>query len=294
MIFGLRFESELEIPEISQVNFEFHDVQIKIGKNPDHITNIIKKGALYEISCNDFLLRLNTVGTFRVKKGNTIIIDPRPNATNSEIRLFLLTSTMGALLHQRDILSLHGSSVMKNNQAITIVGHSSSGKSSLAAGLAADGYSILSDDISVLTYSDNNNFKVQPGLPYLKLWKDVLKYMHFDENYNKVRPSLNKYIKPLNLEYCANPMLLKKIICLETKNDITFSHELVTGVKKFNLIKNHTYRIQYLYDAGKIQNHFRKVTSLLEQITVFRVYRPERPLMINELVSYLNKQILYG
>ncbi len=58
-----------------------------------------------------FLLAIPGVAAFHVHGGREIIIQPAPQADAAAIRLFLLGSAFGALLHQRGITPMHGSAV---------------------------------------------------------------------------------------------------------------------------------------------------------------------------------------
>lgn len=290
--YGLKFQSDFEFPDLMQKDFASPDVQIKIGNNPIHLPVIEKRGVLFETSINDFLFRLSSVGSYRVQNGNLITVDPNSKATISEISLFLFGSAMGALLHQRGILPLHGSSIKTNHEAISFIGNSSVGKSSLAAGFANEGFSVLSDDISAITINKHKRYIVQPGLPYLKLWDDVLKYMKSSENLAQVRPDINKYIKPLELTFCENPVKLGMIICLERKNSLGFDHQVVTGAEKFNLIRKHTYRHRFIDGELNLHRYFNQITELSDQIRLYKVLRPASPLMINELVNYIKEYVI--
>ena len=86
-------------------------------------------------------------------------------------------ASMGALLHQRGLLAIHGSAVRNDKNTCIITGKSGVGKSSLAAGLLELGYTLVADDISVIGNLENGGFFVHPGIPSLKLWKDVLLHL---------------------------------------------------------------------------------------------------------------------
>jgi len=291
-IFGLKFISELEFPELNQEKFESPDIQIVTGRNPKHLATAGKKGILFEATNNDFLFRVDNTGSFRVQNGKLITIDPNPTSNIYDIRTFLFSSIMGALLHQREILPLHGCTININGEAISIIGNSSSGKSSLAAGFVKDGFEILSDDISAITGNGKPYFLIQPGLPYLRLWEDVLIYLKSNNDLQKVRPSINKYIKPLNQAHSVHPVPLRKIICLETMNREGFKHEIISGAGKLNLLKKHTYRYQYLNGAKQMHIHFNQIASLSNQIILYKVERQKSPLSISELVQYTKEQII--
>ncbi|MCF8346878.1 MAG: hypothetical protein K9G38_06670 [Bacteroidales bacterium] len=290
--FGLNIQSDFEIPELPEKKFDTADVEISYGENPVALTNPRGKGVLYQAKKDDFLFRLDTVGSYRVQEGNKITVERLNSATDEEIRLFLLGSAFGAMIQQRDLLPFHGSTVVKDNKAYVIGGVSGAGKSSLAATLVKRGYSLLADDISVIR-TNKEKVMVCPGIPHLKLWEDVMKKLEEDLTlYPKVRPQLLKYRKPAGPEFTNQSTELHSIHVLSSKNTPGFETEAVKGVEKFNLLKNNTYRYQYLDGLEKTVHHFRLTTDIAARSRVYRLKRPSSPLLLNELADYFEEEIV--
>jgi hypothetical protein len=78
------------------------DGQCSLAPLPDHH---------YEVSPGMFRLDVPGVARCRVEEGKNISIEPLPGSSPDKVRLFLLGSTMGALLYQRGFIPLHGSAV---------------------------------------------------------------------------------------------------------------------------------------------------------------------------------------
>jgi hypothetical protein len=292
--FGLKIASELMLPELPEDAFPEPDVSIHWGENPAELSGIKGSGVLYQAKMNDFLFRLETVGSYRVQDGNKITVQRLNDSTDDEVRLFLLGSAFGAMLMQRDLLPFHGSTVVKDDKAYVIGGISGAGKSSLAATLVKRGYRLLADDISVILM-DNGHPLVLPGIPHLKLWKDVLKKLEEDvSQYMKVRPQLLKYRKPARTDYFASPVSLASISLLATKNTPGFETEAIKGAEKFTILKNNTYRYQYIDGLDKTMPHFQIATALASQSKIYRIRRPTSPLLLEELADYFEKTIITG
>uniref|UniRef100_UPI004056802C hypothetical protein n=1 Tax=Candidatus Electrothrix sp. TaxID=2170559 RepID=UPI004056802C len=284
--------SEVELPELTIGKYKQPDVTIQYGKNPEELIEAKKSGVLYQAKKDDFLFKLNTVGSYRVQDGTTITIERQAWATDEEIRLFLLGSAFGALIQQRGLLPFHSSTVVKDNEAYVIGGMSGAGKSSLAATLVRNGFALLADDISVFNFI-NNQPVVYPGIPHLKLWEDVLLELEEDiSNFPKVRPQILKYRKPMVSEFLNAPIPLSKIIILRTKNTPGFEHLLIRGSEKFNVLKNNTYRYQYLEGLDKTANHFKLISSIADNCEVYRLERPSNPLRLNELAGYFIEHLI--
>lgn len=290
-IFGLNIESEIELPGLIPSETGPPDTWIKLGKVPEHLDNVKNQGVLYEASSDDFLFKLDNVGRYRVQFGKEITVQPEKKTTPEEIQLFLLGSAIGGLLHQRGILPIHGSAVSNDQGAMIIAGVSSAGKSSLAACFSERGYSILTDDISVIGFN-NKKAVVHPGTPYLKLWGDVLSYYEEVSEYKRVRPKLEKYYKPLRRTAITSPVPLNRVIILSVKNTSGFTKERIAGAERFNLLWKNTYRIQYSENLDQSVTQFKNLSKLANSIEVFRVERPAYPLQINELADFIQQEII--
>ncbi len=209
------------------------------------------------------------------------------NATDEEIRLFLLGSAFGALIHQRGLLAFHGSTIVKDGKAWIIAGISGTGKSSLAAVLVRRGYPLLADDVSVIGFQDNEPV-VYPGIPHLKLWYDVMKKLGEDPaKHPKVRPQLLKYRQDVKDAFAGNSVPVSKIIVLTSKNSEGFERSEVKGIEKFNQIKNNTYRFQYVDALGQSAIHFAMSSRLANAVDVVQVKRPSSPLLLEELADFV-------
>ncbi len=139
--YGLTIDSEISLPElIPQTNRNEQDaarasqqgiVQIRLGAVPEQLEHPTGQGVLYQASANQFLLSMNHIARYLVRNGNEIIIQPALNALESDIRVFLLGSVFGALLHQRELLVLHASAIGTDAGAVLFTGPSGIGRCSV-------------------------------------------------------------------------------------------------------------------------------------------------------------------
>lgn len=292
-IFGLVVCSEIELPELISTRARNANVTIKLGKVAEHLDSPTYCGAIYESSNEELLLRIENVATYYVSNGKNIIVDPDKKAEAKEIRLFLLGSVLGAILHQNRLFPFHGSSLVHDKSAIIITGNSAAGKSSLAAGFVQKGYQFLSDDVTVIMPQKEGNFLVQPGVPHFKLWKDVTNYFGIKQNnLQMVRPQLEKYYKPFPDQFIKTPVPLKLIIQLSVTNSNCFTSYLTKGTEKFNTLRASTYRLKLVESFNQTSYHFSFLSDLSQQVDVYKVNRPTSPLQINELSDYIERTIL--
>lgn len=119
-----------------------------------------------------YILKLDNVGQFFVSGGDRVLVNPMPNALESELRLFILGTCLGMLCHQRGLFPLHASSVNIDGKAVLFAGDSGAGKSTIAAALGARGHALVADDVTVV---ESSGSFVLPAYAQRKLAPDVLK-----------------------------------------------------------------------------------------------------------------------
>jgi hypothetical protein len=287
--FGLTIKSDIQLSGFTDLQPGDVDVTITSGLVPKAIKDPVNKGVLFSSSSHEFLLKVLNVGSYYVCNGNQIIIEPNPKATPEEISLFLFGTAMGALLHQRGMIPLHASAVNYNNAAILFLGHSGVGKSTLASAFLNKGYKIIADDICAVSVENNNAPFLLPGIPHVKLWADSLKKLNLEkENLIKLREGLDKYRKPLgNNEFEDNLMPISHIFLLGTHNLSAFEIKEIKGIDKFQAIKNNTYRFQFIKKTAWEQEFFTNFIPCLNSIRVYRVKRPTKPFIVDDLVQLI-------
>ena len=289
-VYGLCIESELELPELNPVQNIKADVSIGFGRVPEHLPEIRGSGVLFEAAQNDFLFKFEGICRYRVQKGSRIIIQPEREALPSDIRLFLLGSSIGALLHQRGMLAIHGSAITDGHQTVILTGYSGAGKSTLAAGLIELGYSIIADDISVIGQNREGHLLVESGIPHIKLWKDVLAHLNKTNDLSKIRPQLEKYRMPVPVLEEESPGL-SKIVLLNPSNSTDFSCSAILGKEKFHQLRNNTYRLQFIDKMNQTEVHYRNLSQLVNSIQMLLVNRPRDPLNIMDFAKYISNVI---
>ncbi|MGE0090836.1 MAG: hypothetical protein AB7S50_15295 [Bacteroidales bacterium] len=283
--FGLIIQSELEIPEFTPSN-EIADVEITMEKVPEKLDRVIKKGVKYQTARDEFLLEVDHIAKYYVKNGNRISIETLTNYTDKEVRLFLLGSAFGALFLQRGLLPIHGSAIKFGNSACIFSGLSGVGKSSIAATLVLKGFQFLADDICVI----DTNLNVVPGFPHMKIWKDILDNLEIKtDTLTEIRPEIKKYHLPVDDGFYNESLPLAKIFIINTKNTPGYEFEELKGLQKFNAVKNNTYRYRFVGGLDKQLDHFQTLNKLLPEIKVYRVSRPQSPIMLEEFADFLIK-----
>ena len=120
-VYGLSVTSEVECPELV-VGSGKPDVSIRYGQLENMPVTKEHPWGVYAICHNQLLLNYKTAARYLVSGGNEIIIDRYPDADDDVIRLFLLGSAFGAVLHQQDYLPLHGNGIIYKGECVSVLG----------------------------------------------------------------------------------------------------------------------------------------------------------------------------
>jgi ABC-type multidrug transport system fused ATPase/permease subunit len=146
--YGLHIASELILPELMPGPVGQPDVYIRFGHVPTSLASPHSIGDYFQASPGTFLLKVPDTAHYLVVKGREIWINQVNRCGDDEVRLFLLGSAFGALLHQRHILAMHASAIQTARGAVLFVGPSGNGKSTLVAAFLHRGYRMLADDVT--------------------------------------------------------------------------------------------------------------------------------------------------
>lgn len=274
--FGLNIQSAIELPELLKLeNTTSFDVTISIGKTPNSLANFQKKGVAFEIAENEFLLDLKNIGRFYVVNGNIITIEPAKNADFDDIRLFLLGSCFGAVLHQRKTLAMHASAIVHEGKAVLFTGISGAGKSTTANAFRLQGYKMLTDDVCPVVFKNNQPFAL-PGYPQSKLWEDSLEELEVDFQHLKfVRQGINKRAIPIIDEFVTEPLQIKALYVLYAHNKDEIKLINLEGAERFRAIKNMTYRNYLMRGLGMQPYHFMNGSQLANSIPIKYILRSQ-------------------
>lgn len=289
-IFGLNIASAvpfLDMPEAEGVP----DVNISYGTVPDDINNAKFKGVRYQAGSGELLLNVDHVARFYVAGGTRITIEKHPDSADHEVLLFLMGSAMGALLHQRNILPLHGSAIDFGGKGAIFIGPSSIGKSTIAAGFQKKGYPLLADDVCAVSALNGNVPEIIPGFPRLKLWADTLKKMKDDtQGLNRVRldETFDKFFYPFQ-KTNNTPVPVQWVFQLKTTNTDEFSIAQIKGGEKLNPIIDNTYRPNFLEGLGGKKEHFTQCAAVAGKASVFTVTRPRKGFQLDELMALVEE-----
>ncbi|MDT8759751.1 hypothetical protein MZO42_13695 [Sphingomonas psychrotolerans] len=271
-LFGLRLRSTIALPELAScVGDDPADVEIALG-TAQHFPHGDPEALV--ATADGVVLAVANVARFRICKGQTILVEPTPTASERNVRLFLLGSAMGILLHQRRILPLHANAVDLDGGAVAFMGMSGAGKSTLAAAFHDRGRSILSDDVCAVI-ADGNGFIAQPGIPRLRLWRDAVERSGRNlDDCERAFDALDKYTVGIGCDSRSAALPLRAIYLLSRHNDRAPEISPLSGLDAVEALVENTYRGRYVACFGDPQAHFATCLAISRTVPVFKLSRP--------------------
>ena len=279
-VFGLNIQCPFECP-LLQPTTAIPDIIVEFGQ--------ILAGD--EALPSRFLLNITNIARYLIENGNKITIEADPAAPLNEIQLFLFGSAMGGLLHQRQLLVLHGCAIEFAQGVVVFVAESGTGKSTLASLFHHQGFRVFCDDQSVIDV--NNGLLIEPGLGQIKLWQDAMEEQGLEKtNLKKVYRDHEKYIIPIP-QGGLMPKPLIGVIELQVAKQYDFSP--LKGKAKMELLINHTYRNHYLAGMGLLKQHFLLYDKVASSIFMAKATRPKKTVSSRDFFELILQQLeLHG
>lgn len=284
-LYGLTLQSAIEFPELVAVSASTGEADFTVQRgavSSEGLDESKRLGPFLWASDDELLLIVPDVARYWVRDGNKIIVDPAEGIDEDSVRVFLLGSCIGALLHQRGYLVLHGNAVQVGDQCIVMVGNSGAGKSTLAAAFLRRGHPILTDDVCAV----NDKGEVIPGFPRVKLWHDAAKKLGITtDDLRRIRPAMAKYDLPVAGQFCQMPLPIHAVFILSSHNGDDFRLEQIHGMARFMPLSHHTYRKRYLDGMTPKGHHLKLLGQLAGRIKLFRITRPQTGFQIDALAD---------
>ncbi len=280
---GLVIESDLPLPEFPAVEGHAEvDAVIETGALPETLEDARESGAWWQARPDAYQFIAEGIARYRIERGRRIIVDPLDLRADADmprpgdVRLYLLGTALGALLHQRARVPLHVSAVATPRGAWAFTGPSGAGKSTLAAWLRArQGWSLVSDDVSVVRSTAAGPL-LEPGPARLKLWKDALAALSIPET-GLVRDltRADKFHLDAHDGLQDSAVPLTAMVVLETAGDGEAA-ELVRlrGQEAFRAFFGSVYRPDIALQFHPLDALFRHCAEYADHVAVYRFRRP--------------------
>lgn len=222
------------------------------------------------------MIAVDGVARYAILGGRRIVVQIEPGVAERNMRLYLLGSAMGMLLHQRGLLPLHANAVEIDGRAVAFMGPSGAGKSTLAAWFHDRGHRVIADDVSVVRFDDRGTPELCPGLPRLRLWKDAIEAsgretLGLDRSYVGA-DEWEKYDVPLAARAGAREATPLAAIYLLAKSEASGISRL-DGMMAADALFANTYRGRYVALTQSVQAHWTSCAKLVAGTPIFLAER---------------------
>ncbi|MEO7820590.1 MAG: hypothetical protein ABIR51_03650 [Sphingomicrobium sp.] len=272
-LFGLTVHSALELPELQPaLPADAPDLVIELGEvampdASDQAPQPIDGGSA---------IRVEGVARYAIRDGSRITVDPTAGAAARNVRLYLLGSAMGMLLHQRGILPLHANAVEVDGRAFAFMGASGAGKSTLAAWFHDRGFGIISDDVCAIRFDPSGHPMTGAGLPRLRLWREAIersgrdpadfpRSYSGDETYDKYDVAVAPHLAGRQEIEVAAVYLMRVAAAPAISR--------LAGVATVEALFANTYRGAYVADSDQQRTHWQACVDLADRVPVFALDR---------------------
>lgn len=286
--YGLALRSQIELPELqplstSSAHANRPDIDIRLGEvAPGGLADGQQIGPWTWVHGPSLWLEIPRVARFLVSQGRDILIDPVPGIDEDSIRVFLLGSSLGALLFQRGYLVLHGNAIRIGDQCLVCVGPSGAGKSTLAAGFRQRGFLPLADDVVTV----DAECRAVPGFPRLKLWQDAADRLAIDTlALRRIRPNTAKFHLPVPDAGATELLPVRWVYILDNDLVDTIRIDAIEGVDRFQPLYHNTYRVRFLNGMALKPAHLKLCGQLAGRIHLARLTRPRTGFTVEPMID---------
>ena len=272
------------------LHFPLSDVTLMKVDEPRRVQKPEYADSYWQINQNEFAMQVDEVGNFYACGGNRVEYAPADGASRASLEVYLNGSVYGAILHQRRILPMHGSSFIEKGMGIMLCGESGAGKSSLTAAFCLDGAEFLTDDVTPIVFK-NQLPEIMPLSDRIKLWQDCLKQLERkEESLVPIWEGETKYYFPME-KNMRHSVPLEQVFIIETGDFEQVEHSPVTGVEAFSAIRNEVYRWEYL--PAMPESEKRYLEQLIIMSSRLRITRIKRPkgIGVKEMKAILRELI---
>jgi hypothetical protein len=287
--YGLNIVSDIELP-CAERGQGPSNVVFGHGSVAERLHGSLREQGCFQASEHEVLLSVPRVGRFLVVGGREVTVDRAPGASDDDIRTHLLTSALGALLHQRCELPIHASAIATEAGAVLFAGPSGAGKSTLASALLEHGFSMLADDIVSVRVAASGSH-ANSAFPCARLWRDALLQLGQPvQSLRAVRRGLEKYVVPIE-RFAEGSLRVRRIYLLGAHNRPETEYSLLRGVEAFDALYRSVYRRNFVVGAVPTTKVFSAVHSLCGATEVIRLHRSLHPRPIAALAEEVAAQI---
>ncbi len=196
---GLVIASEISLPGRDPLDRAAEAAAtIRLDHGPLRISSPIKTGPTWAVGEAELPLSISGVASFLLVAGTEIRVQPAAGRDGKDAGPFLTQNVLGLLMQQRGHTVLRTSVVAVNGEALLFCGDTATGKSTLAAAMAARGHAVLADDFCTVEWESDGAAIVHGDGVRLTLCPDSIAALELESTGNTaVREGSPKSYVPL-------------------------------------------------------------------------------------------------
>lgn len=225
-------------------------------------------------------------GSFHIKLGREIIVDPKPGADADLLRVLLMGRMMAFLLRQRGWLSLHASGIAIGGEAVLFLGISGAGKSTIAAAFHARGHQVITDDVGAVRV-EQSQCLVCPAGSRIRLFDDAR------EAFGGTTPQgifqWRKSVFDVHRDQVPKSMLVRRLYVLNDGDE--FTSEGVPPLAAVATLSIHSVIRRERMDEESLSVHLRDCSMVAQAVPVRRLVRPRSLRALPSVVRFVESDL---
>lgn len=281
---------ETDVPGLPQLRVEPCRAQPELPAPPyDRWVNAgHDDSAYFHRGDSQFIVRFPGIVDFHVAAdGSRVSAFPVPDAPQETVVDLFHNAIVPLTDNHRGALSLHGSAALCERGALSFIGQSRSGKTTLAAAFAAQGHPFITEDIIRLG-RHAGGYEVFPTRPLLRLFGDSAAYL--TGGLNAPIPSGKTQIAASeSLPFSSSSVPLRAHFLLEKNNVSQIEIERIGASQAIAMLLQHAFILD-VEDKLRLEAHFQRIGLLAETIPCFRLDYPRTFAILPEVVEAIIKR----
>ena len=233
------------------------------------------------------------VATYWIQNGEKVTIELCEGADIPMAKQYLLGSCLGMIMLQRNMVAIHGGTIVFDGSGIVFTGERGAGKSTITSALRLAGYPFVADDVSSVEVT--NPHMIHPGFPQQKLCRDAAESLGYElDQYKTLMGDTQlKYLIPAHDSFVYEQVPLKAIVELQEDSEVKgIEVKQLTGNERLMTIYRNIYRIEMKQIAGVDPGYFKKCISIAKDVPVYRIKREKGVMTVQQQISWLERTFL--
>ena len=194
---------------------------------------------------------------------------------------------------QRDIVAIHGGTIVIDNKAIILTGNRGAGKSTLTTGLRLKGYPFISDDVAAIEIKDSIPM-VKHGFPYQKLCSSAMDKLGYDKEkyFSFMSDTEIKYLVNAHDDFIYEDTRLFALCELSVGDVEEVQIEEIKGSEKLNKLIANRYRVEFVQAMGGISPiAFKILLQIAKNIKFYKIIRPNGQFTVDKQIELLLERV---